>query len=147
MSGGLRVFGHPIHPMVAGFPVAFWVGASLWDLVALWDPGPFWPRLAFWTLALGVAAAVPAVATGFWELMSLGDNPVAERVAWWHMSLMSTAFCCCLVSLLLRRGTSEAPWSAVVLAAVGALLTLGGGWLGGELVFRHGLAVEKREDR
>jgi uncharacterized membrane protein len=152
-----KLLGHPLHPMVVGFPVAFWLGAFLWDLVALVEPDPLWPRLAYWTLALGLLSAVPAVGSGFWELAALGeadgeaggggDSVAGEPIAWRHMAVMSIAFCCFLASFLLRGGAAKPPWTAVAAAAVGAVLTLAGGWLGGEMVFRHGMAVERREPR
>ncbi len=147
---GLRLLGHPVHPMVVGFPLAFWVGTSVWDLTSLVSAQPFWPRVAFWTLALGLVAAVPAVVTGLWELAALPAKHPAERVALWHLGVISTAGCLLGASLLLRR-TSLATGSpsrlAVGLAVLGVILALAGGWLGGELVFRHGVAVEPRETR
>lgn len=99
------------------------------------------------TLALGLLAGVPAVLSGFWELAALGDSEGGEPIAWRHMAVMSTAFCCFLASFLLRGESMKTPWTAVTAAVAGAVLTLAGGWLGGEMVFRHGMAVERREPR
>ena len=148
MRRRLRLFGHPVHPMVAGLPVAFWLGGFTWDLVSLVAPGALWPGLAFWTLTLGVAAAVPAAASGLWDFACLPADHPGERVAWWHLGSVSGALGCVAASLVLRwppTGDGSTAWPAVVLAGAGALLTLAGGWLGGELVFRHGVAVEGRD--
>ena len=145
---GLRLLGHPLHPMVVAFPLAFWVGGTAWYVVALVAPAALWSRLGFWTLVLGLAGALPAVASGLWDLAALPRDHPAEITAWWHMGVMSTALCCFLGSVLLHRGHLDAatpPGAAVGLAVAGVVLTLGGGWLGGELVFRHGVAVD-RED-
>lgn len=141
---GLRIFGHPVHPMLAGFPVAFWVGGSVWDGVALLRPEPFWPQLAFWSLLLGTALALPAAASGFWDLTSLPPGHPAEPTAWWHMGLMSSALCLEVTSVALRweaLGVGPASVSAMTFSLAGGILCVGGGWLGGELVFRHGVAV------
>ncbi len=134
--------------MVAGFPLAFWAGGTVWDLAGVFWPGPPWAALAFWTLSLGLVASVPAFASGFVELVSLPANHSAERVAWWHMGFMSVAFCCILASVLLRRGPSgvtEKPGLLEIsLALLGILVAFGGGWLGGELVFRHGVGVDRK---
>lgn len=134
--------------MVAGFPLALWAGGTVWDVVGVFWPGSLWAALAFWTLSLGLLASIPAFGSGFAELISLPANHPAERVAWWHMGFMSVAFCCFLGSVLLRRGPSgvaeEAGWLEISLALLGTLVAFGGGWLGGELVFRHGVGVENR---
>lgn len=140
----LRLFGHPVHPMVVAFPLAFWVGGTAWYLFALVAPDPLWSQIGFWTLVLGLVAALPAAASGFWDLVTLPPDHPAEATGWWHMGAMSTALCCFLGSVLLHRGDLAAatpPASALVLAVVGTVVTLVGGWLGGELVFRHGVAV------
>lgn len=146
---GARLFGHPLHPMLAGLPVSFWLGAVVWDAVGLVRADPLFTRLAFWTLALGLAAAVPTALTGLWELVTLPSGHRGERVAWWHMGVMSAAFVLCLASFLLRRdglGAEGVPGAALALSAAGAGLTLLGGWLGGELVFRHRIGVRAGED-
>ncbi|MDA8017035.1 MAG: DUF2231 domain-containing protein [Thermoanaerobaculia bacterium] len=145
----VRLFGHPLHPMLTAFPVAFWVGASFWDLVGIVATGEHWPRLAAWTLAAGVAMAVPALATGLLDFGRLPRVPRVERLAFLHMMAMVSAWCAESASLLMRRAwlleatpATSTPISAVVLAATGVALTLWGGWLGGELVFGHAIAVE-----
>jgi uncharacterized membrane protein len=135
--------------MLAGLPVSLWLSAVLWDVVALVRPDPLWPRLAFWTLLLGLAAAVPTAATGLWELIVLPTGHPGERLAWWHMSVVSVAFGLFLASLLLRRdalGAASVPWTAIAVSATGAAATLVGGWLGGELVFHHRIAVRGDEE-
>ncbi|HSR49305.1 MAG TPA: DUF2231 domain-containing protein [Acidobacteriota bacterium] len=146
-----RLFGHPLHPITVGFPVALWTVGLVWDLAALLRARPLWSEMAFWTLAAGLMAAVPALITGFWEMMALPQGHAAEGKVWWHMGIMSAAFCCILVSVLLRQEALssgvQAPGSAFVTALAGVALTLAGGWLGGELVFGHGVGVENRKER
>ncbi|HSR70576.1 MAG TPA: DUF2231 domain-containing protein [Acidobacteriota bacterium] len=146
-----RLLGHPLHPILAGFPVALWTVGLAWDLAALLLPRPLWSEMAFWTLAAGLTAAVPTLITGFWEMAALRQGHPAERTVWWHMGIMSAAFCCILISVLLRRDALEngeqASLAALGLAIAGVALTMAGGWLGGELVFRHGLGGEKGRER
>ena len=45
------VGGHPIHPMLVPFPIAFLIGGFASDLV-FWSNGdPFWARAALWLVA------------------------------------------------------------------------------------------------
>ena len=145
----LRLFGHPVHPMVVAFPLAFWVGGTALYGVAWMAPNPLWSQIGFWTLVVGLAAALPAAASGFWDLLARREGHPAETTAWWHMGVMSGALTLFLGSVLLHRESLEAaapPLSSLLLALAGVVLTLVGGWLGGELVFRQGVAVAARED-
>lgn len=143
----LRLFGHPVHAMMAGMPVAFWLGSTLWDVAGLVLADPMWFHLAFWTLALGLALSVPVALSGLWELACLPEDHPAEGLAWRHMGWMLGAGTCFMASFVVRWGASmdAPPLGALVLSLVGALATSVGGWMGGEMVFRHGVAVEKRE--
>lgn len=151
-TAGAKLLGHPLHPMLTAFPIAFWIGAAFCDLVALLGADPRWTRIAAVTLAAGVATALPALATGLWDLVRLPKDHPAERLAWWHGGFMSTAFCLFLISLLLRRDVlteATAPDTsllAVALSVAGAAVTGVGGWLGGELVFGHGIGVRSAGD-
>lgn len=145
----LRLFGHPVHPMMVAFPIAFWVAGTVLYLVAWIAPDPLGSQVGFWTLVIGLVASLPAAGSGFWDLLALEENHPAEKVAWWHLGVMSTALCLFLGSVLLHRDSLDAaapPTASVLLAVAGAVLTLAGGWLGGELVFRFGVAVRTRED-
>ena len=42
-----KLLGHPIHPMLVPFPIAFFIGAFLADLAYLWLGDPFWANAAF----------------------------------------------------------------------------------------------------
>lgn len=135
--------------MLVAFPLAFWVGGTTLYGVAWVAPNPLWSQIGFWMLVVGLAAALPAAGSGFWDLLALGEGHPAEKVAWWHMGVMSGALTLFLGSVLLHRDSLEAatpPLVSLLLALGGVVLTLAGGWLGGELVFRHGVAVETRED-
>ena len=143
---GLRLFGHPVHPMLAGFPVAFWIGGSACDGLALLRHGSLWPQGAFWLLVAGTVLALPTAASGLWDFLSVPPGHAAERVGYWHMGAMAGALSLNVASVALRRddlGVALASPTAMALALGGAILCMVGGWLGGELVFRHGVAVDE----
>jgi uncharacterized membrane protein len=59
--------GHPLHPMLVGFPITLFIGAFVTDVVYLATSGAFWAQSSFWLLAAGVAmgllAAIPGRST------------------------------------------------------------------------------------
>src|SRR5947209_14234692 len=60
---------HPIHPMLVGFPIAFWVGGFIFDLIGAARPNPGLWAAGFYCVIAGcigaVLAAVPG-ATDWW---------------------------------------------------------------------------------
>jgi len=70
-----RFAGHPLHPALVHFPIALWMAAVLWDLVGWWQSSdPLWWQMSYWCLALGLAAALPAIATGLRVLCDTGGR-------------------------------------------------------------------------
>lgn len=148
MSRKLRFRGHALHPAITDFPIALLPLAFLWQLVALWQGGDFWWKAAFWTMVAGLAAALLAAITGFLDYLTMEDRKgSAFRTATNHMLVMLTGVSCFLGSLIAQGGAEQVSGTraavTVGFAAAGALLLMLGGWLGGELVFRHGVAVQE----
>lgn len=138
MDTRLRIASHPIHPALVHFPVALWPVSLLWDIVGLWRGDPLWWQLSFWCLALGLIAALPAIAAGFMDYTSLPNDHPALGTANAHMLIMASATIAFLVSLLVRGGPA-ATTLAIGFSALGTALLVAGGWLGGTLVYRHGV--------
>ncbi len=139
----LRLFGHPVHPITVHVPLGLLLAAPLWDVLGLARGEPTWWALSFWTVAVGCAASVPSIATGFLELAALprGDpaGPAVER----HLYCAVGAVAAFGASLLFR-GPGAAPAGAdralaLVLAWSGWALLAVAGYLGGELVYGRGL--------
>jgi uncharacterized membrane protein len=137
-----RLLGHPIHPMLVPFPIAFFIGAFLADLAYLNLADPFWAEAAFWLLAAGLAGAALAAAAGFADF--LGDRRIrALSHAWQHMAGNVVLVAIEAANLLLRLGDPAValPTPGVYLSG-GAFALLGfTGWRGGDLVYRHRVGV------
>jgi uncharacterized membrane protein len=135
----MRVFGHPLHPMLVHFPIAFWTAANACDALALFGVGGAWP-LGWYALAAGCAMALPVATAGLLDIASLDDQ--AARVANRHMLAMVSALTAYSVALLVRsQGGDAAPEPAllpVALDGLGFVLLAIGGHLGASLVYRHG---------
>jgi uncharacterized membrane protein len=138
----LRIAGHPLHPALVHFPLALWLAAVFWDLVSWWRPDPLWWQMAYWCLALGLVVSLAAIATGFVEYAGLAPEQPGIDAAATHMLVMVSATAAFGASWLLRAfsGSTSAPspW-AIALGLGGAALLAAGGWLGGTLVYRHGM--------
>lgn len=137
---------HPIHPALVPFPLAFLLGAFVFDLVGrltgiadLWVVGKYLSGIG---VLAGLAAAVP----GFIDY--LGTVPPAssgKRHATRHMILNLSALALFAVSWWVRGGVGVSPdWPIVVLEGAGSLLLAWAGFIGGTLVFRNQIGVDHR---
>jgi uncharacterized membrane protein len=141
-----RIAGHPIHPMLVPFPIAFLIGALLADL-AVWNTrGPFWAVAGAWLVGAGVAGDALAALAGLPDFLG-GRRLRALRAAWIHfLGSAATAILLAILNLYLRTATAPSaaeavlPWGLAHSAAVVAILAVAG-WLGWELVYRHGVGV------
>jgi uncharacterized membrane protein len=138
---------HPLHPVSVHAPIACLVFAPLADLGAALTGQPY-----FW--AVGALMTAGAVVFGL-IAATLGAMDFehayarAPRTVSWHAAFMTTAVTLDGVSAFGRFDshfavlTPPAAWAIVV--GMLALLVAGvGGFLGGELVYRHGVNVEAR---
>lgn len=137
----MRLFGHPIHPMLVHFPIVLWTVAA----------GAYIARVAGFAEAAGIAKlgnlaglviAVLAMIAGGLELRAIEAQSVAMRVATAHMMTMATVWVCFLGAFLLDP---SAPILAAAAAALGFCLMAVGGWLGGRLVYEFGIGIVPRE--
>src|SRR3954471_17500016 len=77
------VGGHPIHPMLIPFPIAFLCGALATDL-AFWGTGDsFWARNSFWLLAAGLVTGVLAALFGLIDFLTI-PRARSLAAAWVH---------------------------------------------------------------
>jgi uncharacterized membrane protein len=136
---------HPLHPVLAHFPLAFWLGASASDLIALETHTAAWWTVSHHAVAAGTIMGALTLMAGLLELWLRKLPPPAVRWVIVHASLMTSALLIFMVSLSWRT-TVPAPTSAVALSLVGCAVVLAGGYCGGTLVYRYGVGVAWRAE-
>lgn len=145
----MRLFGHPLHPAMVHFPIAFWSLATACDALAYFGLADTWAH--GWVLmGLGLAIGMVAMAAGFMDLTKLSEE--AQAAAQHHMMAMGLAWTFYLGALMSRlqggEPIAEPALLPVALSASGFVLLLVGGWLGGDLVYRHGAGrIEAEQTR
>ena len=146
----MRFLGHPLHPMLVHFPIAFWVLASLCDVISITGLGRSYGlgdlgAMSGLFLLLGLVFAIMAMMAG---LMDLGDVPErAQGDANLHLLCMGGAWLAYLSALITRLDGAAWPLPlpgglSVALSLVGLFLLGIGGWYGGQLVYKHGAGVD-----
>lgn len=137
---------HPLHPALVHFPVACWSLATLADLASLWLGRPAW-LLTGVLLVIGTLTALAAMAAGLVELAKIDEAHPALRDAHRHLLLALATWLAYAASLFLRLPGLElvAPGPlALGLSVAGFGLLSVTGWLGGKLVYTHGVGVGAR---
>ncbi len=138
--------GHPIHPMLVPIPIGLFVWTLVADIVYLatgkeqmWYDIAFWSGIAAWISAL--VAALP----GFVDFLLMAVRSDARDLAVYHMLMNVTIVALYFVAMMLMLDNNAVDGGAltgvVVLHAIGSGMLLVSGWIGGEMVFRHHLAI------
>jgi uncharacterized membrane protein len=130
---------HPLHPMLVAIPIGLWVFSLVCDLVHLTGAeSPNWQVVALYTLIGGIAGALLAAIPGFIDMLSL--PPGLKRIALIHMAINLTVVALYVINAWMR--TSGAGDSAIWLSVLAVAMLVVSGWLGGKMVYVHGVAVE-----
>ena len=147
MKTPASIAGHPIHPMLVPIAIGGFVLSLAFDLACLFtgksDP---WNVLAFYTMAGGIAGALVAALAGLVDLLSLPPGPV-KKIGVTHMAINLLVVALYLVNAWMRWGGTRDLQLPMLMSAVAILLLLVSGWLGGKLVFEHGVGVGNRDGR
>ncbi|MBR8837964.1 MAG: DUF2231 domain-containing protein [Stigonema ocellatum SAG 48.90 = DSM 106950] len=140
----VAIAGHPIHPILVQFPIAFLVATLLSDIIFWFTSDVFWARASFWLIVGGLLGGLAAALTGLLDFLRIPR--VRKRTAGWaHLILNVSALVLTIVNLLLRWNNPESasvilPWGLILSVIVSGLLGVSG-WYGGELVYRHKISV------
>jgi uncharacterized membrane protein len=137
-----QIAGHPIHPMLIPFPIAFFVATFLCDCV-FWRTGsPGWVTATLWLLGAGLAMAALAAVAGLTDV--LGDNQIRNlSTAWLHAGGNVIVVVIELYNWYSRyeRGSEAVIPTGLILSAVVVGILLFTGWKGWEMVYRHRVGV------
>ncbi len=145
MYSKAKIAGHPIHPMLVAFPVAFYTGALVCYIVYSSNADPFWFRVAMVANIAGVAMALLAAIPGFIDWLNIPRDSRAKKTGLFHMVCNVIALLCFALAAWLQCDQWDATvpelGMAIPLTAIGFGLTLAAGFLGWTLVQDHHVGV------
>lgn len=140
MASRASIAGHPIHPMLVPLPIGLFVFSFVCDLIFLWGGGnAVWSTVAFYTMIGGIVGALAAALFGLIDLFALPPSK-AKQLGVWHMVINLAVVAVFAISFWMRLGGDPTARTPVLLSFVGILMLLVSGWLGGEMVYVHGVA-------
>jgi nitrite reductase/ring-hydroxylating ferredoxin subunit/uncharacterized membrane protein len=132
--------GHPLHPALTSLPTGAVASTVAMDLVGLLGRRvPEWRDASRFALSVALAGSVGAVATGLTDWQHTHEQ--SRRVGLIHGLLNAVATSLYALSWWDRGRGRHA--RAILGSALGYGLTLGSGYLGGELVYGSGAGVNR----
>ncbi len=143
----VAVAGHPIHPMLVTFPIAYLSGGLGSDLAYWWTGDPFWARVSLWVIGAGLLMGVLAALAGTLDFLLVRE--IRSHVTSWSHFLGAVMMLALTAANWWLRVPDPAaallPWG-IFLSAVGAVALGLAGWLGGKLVFEHNVGTGEEEE-
>jgi uncharacterized membrane protein len=141
------IAGHPIHPMLIPFPIAFFVATLVCD-IAFWRGGnAMWVTASIWLLGAGLVMAALAAVAGLIDV--LGEPRIrALREVWWHAGGNVLLVLIQAYSWFARytEGTAAVMPKGLILSVVAVGLMLFTGWMGWQMVYRDHVGVSDLPD-
>jgi uncharacterized membrane protein len=136
----VQIAGHPLHPMLVQFPIVCFILTLIFDIFyARGDTGvaPY----GNWVLGIGLAMAALAAVAGLTDF--LGDKRIQGADAVKHMLANVTAVVLEVINLVLRlKNPDSIASTGVYISGVVVLILIYSGWMGGKLVYHHGIGVQ-----
>ncbi len=137
-----NLMGHPMHPILITLPIGFFIATLLFDIV-FWRTGTeAFATGALWLLGAGLVGAALAAVTGLIDFA--GDRRIRNISDAWQHAIGNVI----LVLLQLfsfyqryRHGSAAVVPMGLILSLIAVGIMGFTGWKGGELVFRHRVAV------
>ena len=137
-----RIFGHPIHPMLIPFPIAFFIGAFVTDIIYVQTAYLMWQYFSIWLITAGLIMGALAAIAGFVDYFA-NRRIRALRPATPHMLLNVLAMILSLINAFVhsRDGWRAVVPEGIILSGLVVLILLVSAWLGGSMVYRHRVGV------
>ena len=143
--------GHPTHPPLTDVVIGLYSGAAAFAVLAAAGVSEANLAIAWWlALVRGVVVTVPTALTGLVDWSKISRGTALWRTATAHLLAMVAATIVFLVAAIVGHDGyvgREVTTGALVLTLAGFALLTVGGWLGGTVVFVHGMRVLAEKDR
>lgn len=146
MWSKVKIFGHPVHPMLVAYPIAFYTSTLVSFIVYAVTNDLFWLNLGIAVNLAGVVMAAVAAVPGFVDwAVGIPRDAKAKRIGLIHMSLNVGSLVLFLINLLVYfdnwNGPKVGAATGIILSLIGVGLTVAAGFFGWSLVQDHHVGV------
>ncbi|HSB76709.1 MAG TPA: DUF2231 domain-containing protein [Terriglobales bacterium] len=146
MRARAQLRSHPIHPMLVAFPIGLWIASLGFDIAAVAEGDPSLAAAGFYAVIGGCAGAALAAVAGAADLFGVVPARSSAKKRGYTHALLNVAALGLFIAVAARRGGAGAmpDGFSLLLSAIGVILVLCSGWLGGTLVYRNQIGVDHR---
>jgi uncharacterized membrane protein len=137
-----------LHALVIHFPIALLMAGFLSELIALFSKKQFFKNASLYLLLLGALGAIVAYVSGSYAGDGMTDGLLQEPMEL-HEDTALVTLLLAIITALLRSAMyyfdyqkAWAQWVSFLLFAALVGFVARTGYLGGQLVFKHGAGIE-----
>src|ERR671924_1071419 len=84
MESRVKLFGHPVHPMLIVYPLGLLSMAVIFDILYLIFGNRLLPTASYYMIAAGILGGLLAAIFGFIDWLALPNNTRAKNIGLWH---------------------------------------------------------------
>jgi len=144
MESKTKFLGHPIHPMLVTFPLGLLATSVIFDVFYLATRRKKWHETSYYMIPAGIIGGLCAAVFGFLDWQAIPGYTRAKMIGLWHGLANVVVTALFTASWLMRKSPRREPESpAIALSILGVSLAAITGWMGGELVDRLGVGVDR----
>jgi uncharacterized membrane protein/nitrite reductase/ring-hydroxylating ferredoxin subunit len=148
MKSTAHIKGHPIHPMLIVFPIAFFTGTFLFDLLFLITEIQNLYVTAMYLNIAGVVFALLAAVPGVIDFIyTVPPKSSGKKRALKHGIINVIVVIIFAFAFLYRQNTEASVLLLVGMEVAGIAALTVAGWMGGTLVYRNQIGVDPRTAR
>jgi len=146
MRSAAAIKSHPLHPMLIAFPIGLLVTSFIFDVLGVALPQPRLWAAAWYMIVGGIVSGLLAAVPGVMDLLRvIPPNSSGKRRGWIHGGLNVTVVLLFIAIAAYRGGPDAEPDKLALLLSACGVAGLGvSGWLGGTLVYRNQIGVDRR---
>lgn len=145
MKSKASIKSHPIHPILVSLPIAFFIGAFVFDLLSLITGNHSFWQTGYYSAIAGIIGAILAAVPGAIDyFFTVPPKSSAKKRATKH-ALINVVNLVLFIVIVFYRQKENANTSVVIIAeAIGVILLSIAGWMGGTLVHRNQIGIDHR---
>ena len=150
MQSKVRLFGHPVHPMIVPFPIAFYTATLVCSIIYASNGNTFWFHVAFIANCSALVMAAVAVLPGLIDWLSIPELTDAKTTGLKHMvaNVFTLGLFTANAAVTYPKLDDPHPpvQASIMLTGFGFLIMLYAGFKGWKMVQTHHIGIDAPSD-
>lgn len=146
MQSKIKILGHPLHPMLVPFPIAFYTATLVCSIIYAFNGDVFWFHVAFVANCAAIIMAAIAILPGLIDWLSIPELSDAKATGLKHMvaNVFSLGFFVtnAVINYTKLSDAQPAVQGSVILTAFGFVIMLYAGFKGWKMVQTHHIGID-----